>query len=140
MSIERLLNEQKAENREIVEAILADGSLPDADYTIEHHFSSTNFDRLEKAAVEAFKLGFEVNDAEEMELDDGSVIICFDAVASHQLDVELLDTACEKLIQLAEKKKDDDDGWGTYFIDEDGEVRDEEDEDEEDDEDEDKLH
>ncbi|MCL1050116.1 ribonuclease E inhibitor RraB [Shewanella abyssi] len=130
MSIERLLNEQKAENREIVEAILADGSLPDADYTIEHHFSSTNFDRLEKAAVDAFKLGFEVNDAEEMELEDGSVIICFDAVASHKLEVELLDSACEKLIELAKKQKIDYDGWGTYFIDEDGEVRDEDDEEE----------
>ena len=131
MSIERLLNEQKAENREIVEAILADGSLPDADYTIEHHFSSTNFDRLEKAAVDAFKLGFEVNDAEELELEDGAVIFCFDAVGSHQLDVELLDTACEKLIQLAAKQKVDYDGWGTYFIDENGEVRDEDDDEDE---------
>ncbi|WOT04751.1 ribonuclease E inhibitor RraB [Shewanella youngdeokensis] len=127
MSIERLLNEQKEESREIVSAILADGSLADADYTIEHHFSSTNFDRLEKAAVEAFKLGFEVNDAEEMELEDGAVIFCFDAVASHPLEVDLLDSACEKLIQLAAKQKIDYDGWGTYFIDEDGEeVRDDE--------------
>ncbi|MCG9730245.1 ribonuclease E inhibitor RraB [Shewanella sp. Isolate13] len=126
MSIERQLNEQKQENREIVEAILADGSLPDAEYTIEHHFSSTNFDRLEKAAVDAFKLGYEVNDAEEMELEDGSVIYCFDAVANHELKTDLLDSACEKMIELAAKQKIDYDGWGTYFIDENGEeVRDE---------------
>ncbi len=127
MSIERLLTAQKQENQEIVEAILGDGSKADAEYTIEHHFSSTNFDRLEKAAVDAFKQGFEVNDAEEMELEDGSVIFCFDAVAQHQLEVEILDLACEGLLKLAQKQKVDYDGWGTYFIDEHGEeVRDDE--------------
>ncbi|MCG9695534.1 ribonuclease E inhibitor RraB [Shewanella sp. Isolate11] len=125
MSTQRQLQEQKQENQEIVDAILADGSEPDAEYTIEHHFSATNFDRLEKAAVEAFKMGFEVNDAEEMELDDGSVIYCFDAIAYHKLDVALLDKACEDLIQLAAKQKVDYDGWGTYFI---GDQADEEDE------------
>lgn len=39
MSTERQLQEQKQENQEIVDAILADGSEPDAEYTIEHHFS-----------------------------------------------------------------------------------------------------
>ena len=101
MSIERQLKEQLAENREIVEALMADGSEPDAEYTIEHHFSSSNFDRLEKAAVDAFKLGFEVNDAEEMELDDGEIIFCFDAIAYHKLEVPLLDKACEQLLALA---------------------------------------
>ncbi|WP_139379658.1 ribonuclease E inhibitor RraB, partial [Zoogloea sp. LCSB751] len=66
MSIESQLKAQFAENRDIVQALLDDGSEPDAEYTIEHHFSSSNFERLEKAAVDAFKLGFEVNDAEEM--------------------------------------------------------------------------
>ncbi|KIO35862.1 MULTISPECIES: ribonuclease E inhibitor RraB [unclassified Shewanella] len=126
MSTERQLQEQKQENQEIVDAILADGSEPDAEYTIEHHFSATNFDRLEKAAVEAFKMGFEVNDAEEMELEDGSVLFCFDAIAYHKLDVALLDKACEDLIQLAAKLKVDYDGWGTYFIGDDMEGDDEE--------------
>ena len=116
MSVERQLKEQFAENLEIVDALLADGSEPDAGYTIEHHFSATNFDRLEKAAVDAFKLGFEVNDAEEMELEDGSIIFCFDAIAKHKLEVPLLDKACEQLIQLAAKQKVDYDGWGTYFV------------------------
>ncbi len=130
MSIDRLLKAQKQENLEIVTAILDDGSNPDAEYTIEHHFSSTNFDRLEKAAVDAFKAGFEVNDAEEMELEDGSLIFCFDAIAHHKLEVELLDKACEALLVLAAKQKVDYDGWGTYFIDEDGnEYIDEDDED-----------
>ncbi|MGL4448351.1 ribonuclease E inhibitor RraB [Shewanella sp.] len=131
MSIERLLKEQLAENRDIVQALLDDGSDPDAEYTIEHHFSSTNFDRLEKAAVDAFKFGFEVNDAEEMELEDGSVIFCFDAIAHHKLDVALLDKAAEQLLQLAAKQKVDYDGWGTYFVGDD--MDDDEEDDEEDD-------
>ncbi|GGE71206.1 ribonuclease E inhibitor RraB [Shewanella carassii] len=116
MSNERLLQAQKQENRDIIQSLLDDGSEADAEYTIEHHFSSTNFDRLEKAAVDAFKLGFEVNDAEEVELDDGSLIFCFDAIAYHQLEAELLDKACEQLLQLAVKHKVDYDGWGTYYI------------------------
>ncbi|RLV60929.1 ribonuclease E inhibitor RraB [Parashewanella curva] len=121
MSRQTLLQEQYAENREIVEAILADGSHPAAEYIIEHHFACSNFDRLEKAAVDAFKLGFEVTDAEEVELEDGTVLFCFDAIANHQLEVELLDQACEQLIQLATKHNIDYDGWGTYFVDENGE-------------------
>lgn len=110
MSIERLLKAQQEETRDIVQSLLDDGSDPDAEYMIEHHFSSTNFDRLEKAAVDAFKLGFEVTDAEELELDDGSVILCFDAIANHALDVDLIDKACEQLINLAAKQKVDYDG------------------------------
>ncbi|GGI87351.1 ribonuclease E inhibitor RraB [Shewanella gelidii] len=116
MSNKTLLQEQLEENRDIVNALLEDGSDPDVDYTIEHHFSCSNFDRLEKAAVEAFKLGFEVNDAEEMELENGQIIFCFDAVATHKLDLELLDKAAEQMIQLATKQKVDYDGWGTYFM------------------------
>ncbi|GGQ32554.1 ribonuclease E inhibitor RraB [Shewanella litoralis] len=133
MSVERQLKEQFAENREIVDALLADGSEPDAEYTIEHHFSATNFDRLEKAAVDAFKLGFEVNDAEEMELDDGSIIFCFDAIAYHKLEASLLDKACEQLIQLAAKQKVDYDGWGTYFVGDEADAEDDEDDEFEDD-------
>lgn len=130
MSIESQLKAQFAENRDIVQALLDDGSEPDAEYTIEHHFSSSNFERLEKAAVDAFKLGFEVNDAEEMELEDGSVIFCFDAIAYHKLEVPLLDKATEQLLQLAAKQKVDYDGWGTYFV---GDEIDDEEDDEQDD-------
>lgn len=38
MSIESQLKAQFAENRDIVQALLDDGSEPDAEYTIEHHF------------------------------------------------------------------------------------------------------
>ena len=64
-------------NQETIEALLEDGSEADADYTIEHHLASNDFDKLEKAAVDAFKAGFEVSDAEELVLDDGGTIFCF---------------------------------------------------------------
>ncbi|MGB0893191.1 MAG: ribonuclease E inhibitor RraB [Parashewanella sp.] len=118
MSIESQLEQQKQETREIIKELLDDGSLPEAEYIIEHHLCCPDFDRLEKAAVEAFKLGYEVTDAEEFELEDGSHVFCFDAIDNHELKAELLDKAAEELIALAVKCKVDYDGWGTYFMDE----------------------
>ncbi|WP_407332158.1 ribonuclease E inhibitor RraB [Enterovibrio sp. 27052020O] len=115
MSYADIIEEQKAETREIIAALLEDGSDPDALYTIEHHLSADSFAELEGAAVEAFKLGFEVLDAEELELEDGSTVICFDAVMESALDAERIDEQVEKLAALAEKHKIDYDGWGTYF-------------------------
>ena len=125
MSVEKEIEHQQIENREIVDALLADGSEPKAIYPIEHHMSCANFDTLEKAAVDAFKLGFEVTDAEELELDDGAIIFCFDATVDHELSVERLDKDTEALIRIALKNKVQYDGWGTYFMDENGPVFDE---------------
>ncbi|PQJ66000.1 ribonuclease E inhibitor RraB [Photobacterium angustum] len=118
MSYAELIEEQKEETREIIAALLEDGSEPDALYTIEHHFSADTFEELEGAAVEAFKLGFEVLEAEELELapeDGGGKVVCFDAVMESALNAELIDEQAEKLIKLAEKHNIDYDGWGTYF-------------------------
>ncbi|MGF1682067.1 ribonuclease E inhibitor RraB [Photobacterium makurazakiensis] len=132
MSIAELIEEQKEETRDIIAALLEDESDPDALYTIEHHFSADTFEELEGAAVEAFKMGFEVQEAEELELapeDGGGKVVCFDAVMSSALKAELLDEQAEKLIHLADKHNIDYDGWGTYF--ESGEDDEEEHEDEE---------
>ncbi|PSW15082.1 ribonuclease E inhibitor RraB [Photobacterium sanctipauli] len=132
MSIAELIEEQKEETRDIIAALLEDGSDPDALYTIEHHFSADTFEELEAAAVEAFKMGFEVQEAEELELapeDGGGKVVCFDAVMESALKVELLDEQADKMIQLADKHNIDYDGWGTYF--ESGEDDEEEYEDEE---------
>ncbi|MGL5707123.1 MAG: ribonuclease E inhibitor RraB, partial [Aeromonas sp.] len=51
------MQEWRDETTEIVNELLADGSNPDADYDIEHHFACQDFDRLEKAAVDLFKAG-----------------------------------------------------------------------------------
>ncbi|SKA54582.1 ribonuclease E inhibitor RraB [Enterovibrio nigricans] len=115
MSYADIIEEQKADTREIIAALLEDGSEPDALYTIEHHLSADSFEELEGAAVEAFKLGFEVLEAEELELEDGSTVICFDAVMESALEAERIDEQVEKLVALAEKYKIDYDGWGTYF-------------------------
>ena len=102
-------------NQETIDALLEDGSQTDADYTIEHHFANTDFDVLEKAAVDAFKAGFEVTDAEELILDDGETIFCFDAVAERKLDIEKLNADSDTLLKIADKHDVTYDGWGTYF-------------------------
>jgi regulator of RNase E activity RraB len=71
MANPELLAEQREETRLIIEELLEDGSDPDALYTIEHHLSADDFETLEKAAVEAFKLGYEVTEPEELEVEEG---------------------------------------------------------------------
>jgi regulator of RNase E activity RraB len=103
-------------NEETVEALIEDGSDKTQAHTIEYHFASTDFEALEKAAVDAFKAGFEVGDAEELELDDGGEVFCFDAVVERMLDAQLINQDTETLSAIASKHKVHYDGWGTYFI------------------------
>jgi len=103
-------------NQETIDALIDDGSLPDAEYTIEHHFAGSDFDRLERAAVDAFKAGFEVTDAEELELDDGGLVFCFDAIVERPLQRHLLDSDIDTLLRIADKHQVHYDGWGTYFM------------------------
>jgi len=103
-------------NQETIAALIEDGSDNSQAHTIEYHFASSDFDALEKAAVDAFKAGFEVGDAEELELDDGGEVFCFDAVVERMLDLQLINQDTEKLLVIASKHKVHYDGWGTYFI------------------------
>ncbi|KHN50103.1 ribonuclease E inhibitor RraB [Pectobacterium fontis] len=121
MANRELLEEQREETRQIIEELLDDGSDPDALYTIEHHFSAEKFDVLEKVAVDAFKLGYEVTDAEELEVEDGVLLMCCDAISEVALNAELIDAQVEQLLALAERHGVNYDGWGTYFEDPDGE-------------------
>ena len=68
-------NELQEETREIITDLLNDGSDPDALYIIEHHIAHYDFDTLEKIAVDAFKAGYEVSEAEEFEDESGKVIL-----------------------------------------------------------------
>ncbi|EGR2489872.1 TPA: ribonuclease E inhibitor RraB [Vibrio cholerae] len=131
LSVEELIEIQKEETRDIIQALLEDGSDPDALYEIEHHLFAEDFDKLEKAAVEAFKMGFEVLEAEETEDEDGNKLLCFDATMQSALDAKLIDEQVEKLVNLAEKFDIIYDGWGTYYSGEDALYSDE-DEDEDD--------
>ncbi|MEI2265421.1 ribonuclease E inhibitor RraB [Erwinia sp. CGal63] len=126
MANEALLEEQREETRLIIEELLDDGSDPDALYTIEHHLSCDSFDALEKAAVDAFKLGYEVTEPEELELEDGTKVMCCDILSEGALNAELIDAQVEQLIDLAAKYNVDYDGWGTYFEDPDAEDEDDE--------------
>ena len=117
-------------------ALLEDGSDPDALYTIEHHFYDKDFGelaaelpdlrlvlvgdgpdraKLEKLAVELFKLGYEVTDAEEVEFEDGGNAWVFDAIREQSLDADSIVADAIKLEELAHKHKVEYDGWGTYF-------------------------
>ena len=115
------LEEQREETRLIIEELLEDGSDPDALYTIEHHLSADDFETLEKVAVEAFKLGYEVTEPEELEVEDGSLVMCCDVISEVGLNAELIDAQVEQLVALAERCGVNYDGWGTYFEDPNGE-------------------
>ncbi|OBW96372.1 RNase E inhibitor protein [Gallibacterium salpingitidis] len=124
------------ETREIIDQLLNDGSDPDALYIIEHHISHHDFDKLEKIAVEAFKLGYEVSEAEELETEDDTEVYCFDIISEIALKAELIDAQQAELLPMIKKHQGTYDGWGTYFEDpnddedeygEDGEFFDDED-------------
>lgn len=122
MANPELLEEQYEETRLIIEELLDDGSDPDALYTIEHHLSADDFDTLEKVAVEAFKLGYEVTEPEELEVEEGGeTVICCDILSECALNADLINAQAEQLMDLAEKFDVEYDGWGTYFEDPNGE-------------------
>ncbi len=115
MSVEELIAFQKEETRDIIAALIEDGSDPDALYDIEHHLFAEDFETLEKAVIEAFKMGFEVLEAEETEDEDGEKVLCCDAIMQSALDAKLIDEQVEKLVNLAEKYDIIYDGWGTFY-------------------------
>ncbi|CAH8227464.1 ribonuclease E inhibitor RraB [Vibrio aestuarianus] len=131
VSVEELIEIQKEDTRDIIQALLEDGSDPEALYEIEHHLFAEEFDTLEKAVVEAFKMGFEVLEAEETEDEDGNKLLCCDATMQSTLNAEAIDEQAAKLINLAEKYDIIYDGWGTYYEGEDALYGDDDEDDEE---------
>ncbi|MDC0611785.1 ribonuclease E inhibitor RraB [Vibrio sp.] len=129
LSVEELIEIQKEETRDIIQALLEDGSDPDVLYEIEHHLFAEDFATLEKAVIEAFKMGFDVQDAEEVEDEDGKPLLCCDAIMQSALNAEQIDAQVEKLVNLAEKHDIIYDGWGTYYEGEDALYPDDEDDD-----------
>jgi len=100
----------------LVTELLEDGTNDEVYHTIEHHFASEDFDLLEKAAIAAFKLGLEIEEPEEAELENGDKIFAFDIVTEQMLSVKTLQSETKKMFELAKKCKVDYDGWGTYFV------------------------
>jgi len=101
----------------LVNELLEDGSNEEAYHTIEHHFSSADFNLLENAAIAAFKMGLDVEEPEEAELETGEKVFAFDIITEQYLDSELILEETQKMVELAHQCKVDYDGWGTYFED-----------------------
>lgn len=106
----------RQETDEIIENLLADGSDPEALYIIEHHIAHHDFDKLEKLVVDAFKLGYEISEAEEVE-EDGKILFVCDIVSEIKLDADLISAQQKELLPLIEKAGAEYEGWGTYFED-----------------------
>ena len=132
------LIELRQETDEIIESLLADGSDPEALYIIEHHVAHHDFDKLEKLVVDAYKLGYEISEAEEVEEENGDLVFVCDIVSEIKLDAELITAQQKELLPLIEKSGAVYEGWGTYFEDpnsdedeygDDGEFFDDEDDD-----------
>ncbi|WP_228767426.1 ribonuclease E inhibitor RraB [Vibrio hibernica] len=115
LSVEELIEFQKEETRDIIAALIEDGSDPDALYDIEHHLFAEDLEVLQEAVIEAFKMGFEVLEAEETEDEDGQKVLCCDAIMQSALDPLLIDEQVSKLVDLAEKYDIIYDGWGTFY-------------------------
>jgi len=113
--MDKVLQQWREHTNELVNALLEDGSNEDELHTIEHHFASEDFDRLEQAAVTAFKLGFDIEEPEEAELENGNKVFAFDIITEQPLDAEAIFAETEKMIALAKQANIDYDGWGTYF-------------------------
>ncbi|WP_439234967.1 ribonuclease E inhibitor RraB [Lonepinella koalarum] len=112
--------ESQAKTREIIANLFNDGSDPNALYIIEHHIAHYDFDKLEKIAVDAFKAGYEVSEAEEWEDDNGKLLFCFDIIAEVELKPEIIDAQQKEIMPLVAKHGGIYDGWGTYFEDPNG--------------------
>ncbi|NQZ09948.1 MAG: ribonuclease E inhibitor RraB [Algicola sp.] len=111
------MKEWQAFTEEVIDALLEDGSNEEAMHTIEHHFSSDNFEALESAALVAFKQGMDVTDAEEFETEDGEKVLGFDVIIESPLEDESILTDIERMLKLAKQTNIEYDGWGTYFED-----------------------
>ncbi|WP_303818188.1 ribonuclease E inhibitor RraB [Actinobacillus minor] len=110
----------RQETDEIIQNLLDDGSDPEALYIIEHHVAHHDFDKLEKLVVDAYKLGYEISDAEEVE-EEGKVFFVCDIVSEINLNADLITAQQKELLPLIEKAGAEYEGWGTYFEDPNGE-------------------
>jgi regulator of RNase E activity RraB len=106
-----------AHTESLIGELIEDGSNEEVHHTIEHHFASQDFDLLEKAAITAFKMGFEIEEPEEAELDSGEKVFAFDIITEQALEFDIIFDETKKMLALAKQCNVDYDGWGTYFED-----------------------
>ena len=118
----------RAFTRETLAELKDVGADMEEPHVVEHHLFCEDFDRLEKAVVELAKQGYDVEDADEVEMDDGSTGFCCDALTESPLTQDALNAQTDLIIALAEKFSVEYDGWGTYLPELDGDDEDEEEE------------
>ena len=99
----------------LINDLIEDGTNEEVHHTIEHHFSSPDFDCLEKAAIAAFKMGLEIEEPEEAELENGDKVFAFDIITEQPLEPEIIKDETQAMFELAKQNNVDYDGWGTYF-------------------------
>ncbi|MGO2437187.1 MAG: ribonuclease E inhibitor RraB, partial [Serratia proteamaculans] len=64
----------------------------------------------------------------ELEVEDGTLVMCCDVISEVGLNAEVIDAQVEQLVALAARCGVNYDGWGTYFEDPNGEEGDDEEE------------
>lgn len=114
-----MLNDELLEwqdhTKALIDALVEDGTNEEVHHTIEHHFSSVDFDTLEKAAIAAFKMGFDVEEPEEAQLEEGTKVFAFDIITEQALEESIIFDETKTMYELAKQSGVDYDGWGTYF-------------------------
>lgn len=128
-----LKEEYRKEIRDIISQALNDGSDPEGLYLIEHHLFAEDAGKLENMMLEAFRLGYEMDEPEEIEQEDGSQLWCCDLVIESPLKAELLEAQVIQVLKLVEKHHVGYDGWGTWFEDPNDNGEDDPDDEDEDD-------
>lgn len=101
--------------KNLIADLIADETNEEVHHTIEHHFSSVSHELLEAAAIIAFKMGFEIDEPEEAELESGEKVFAFDIITEQPLDIDIISDETKQMFLLAKQCSVDYDGWGTYF-------------------------
>lgn len=110
----------RAFTRETLAELKEAGADMDEPHLIEHHLFSMDFDKLEKAVVELAKQGYEVEDADEVELENGRIAFCCDVMAESPLSQDAINAQTDAIFMLTVKFDLEYDGWGTYLPELDG--------------------
>ena len=109
------LQEWVEHTESLISALIEDGSNEEVHHTIEHHFSSADFELLEKAAIAAFKMGLEIEEPEEAETETGEKVFAFDIITEQALEFDIIMDETKVMFELAKQCGVEYDGWGTYF-------------------------
>ena len=106
-------------NQANVQNLLQEALLEEPDVIVLPELWNSGYalDKLEKIAMDAFKVGYEVSEAEEFEEENGNVLFCCDIISEVELKPEIIDAQQKELLPLVEKYQGSYDGWGTYFED-----------------------